>query len=148
MINKIIHAIVFTLFLCSPIAIAGNNLEDSLSFSLTDKREVITRDIDNKLLLRAVKSGNLGWDVEVHEKASNVHASNLLYHSQDWHGPYPSQIYAWHVANKYFPNERKLEIRGYLYEVKIILKDAIIEGQGSEARFVSGNVNIVWRRKL
>jgi hypothetical protein len=125
---------------------ADANQGKSLTFYITDKREVITHDIDKELLLRVVKRGDMGWDVEVNDK-SEAKASNLLYHSPNWHGPHPSQIYAWHIAENYFPNERMLEIRGHRYEVKIILTNTIIDGKSRDARFVSGKVNIVWKHK-
>jgi hypothetical protein len=116
-----------------------------------DKREVITRSIDKELLLRIERADRLaqepvGWDIQVVRKPFAVDSSNLLYHSVEWHGPYPSQVEAWHVARKYFPNERELEVRGYPYQVKIILINPIVAGDGSS--FVSGEIKIIWKRKL
>ena len=133
----------------------GLNLEatqkhgGSLTFDVADKREVITRSIDKQLLLRVEREDRLahepvGWDIQVVRKPFDVNSSNLLYHSREWHGPYPSQVDAWHVAKKYFPNERELDVRGYPYEVKIILVNPVITGDGSS--FVSGKIKIIWKR--
>jgi len=135
----------------------GFNLEatqkhgGSLTFDVRDKRELITRSIDKYLLLRVERADKLakepgGWDVQVVRKPFDVNSENLLYHSREWHGPYPSQVEAWHVARKYFPSERELEVRGYSYEVKIILINPVVAGDGSS--FVSGEIKIIWKRKL
>jgi hypothetical protein len=122
----------------------------SLRFALADKHAVITRRINKDLLLRlerwdSVGPENFGWDIQVVRKPFAEASSNLLYHSTEWHGPYPSQVCAWHVAKRYFPNERELAVRGYPYEVKIILVNPVVAGDGST--FVSGEINIVWKRK-
>lgn len=122
----------------------------SLTFDVGDKRELITRKIGKDLMLRVervdgVGQERFGWDVEVLQKPFDVNSSNLLYHSLEWHGPYPAQVYAWHVAKKYFPNERELEVRGYPYEVKIMLVNPVVTTDGSS--FVSGKIKIVWKRK-
>jgi hypothetical protein len=135
----------------------GLNLEatqkhaGSLTFDVRDEREVITRSIDKDLLLRVERANSLGqerfgWNVQVIRKPFDVNSSNLLYHSREWHGPCPSQIYAWHVAKKYFPNERELDVRGYPYQVKIILANPVVGADGSS--FVSGKIKIIWKRKL
>lgn len=145
--KKVICLILLSLFISSNL-VAANSPDESLSFSLTDSREVITNDINDVLLLRVIKdSSGVGWDVQVVKKPFDIKSQNLLYHSVDWHGPYPSQIYAWQGAEKFFPNERRLQIRGYSYDVKIILANAVIDGQGRNARFVSGNATILWKRK-
>jgi hypothetical protein len=145
------------LAILATILLSGLNLEatqkhaGSLTFDVKDEREVITRTIDKDLVLRveradSVAQKHFGWDIQVIRKPFNVNSSNLLYHSREWHGPYPSQVYAWHVAKKYFRNERELNVRGYPYEVKIILANPVVGGDGSS--FVSGKIKIIWKRKL
>lgn len=148
--KKIVCSVLLSsLLLISRNAVAENRPDESLSFSLTDKREIITHDISDDLLLRVIKDrSGAGWDVWVDKKPFDKKTPNLLYHSLDWHGPYPSQIYAWQIVEKYFPNERRLQIRGYPYDVIIVLTNAAIDGQGHDSRFVSGNVTISWERKL
>jgi len=124
----------------------------TLSFSVVDKRKVLIHDIDKILLLRIVKESsvkqeNFGWDVQVVRKPFDKTSSlNLLYHSVEWHGPYPSQVFAWHVADRYFRNERELEVRGYSYKLRIVLIKPVVEGTGPDTRFVSGTVKIFWQR--
>jgi hypothetical protein len=90
----------------------------------------------------------MGWNVQVTRKPIRQKSSwNLLFHSLQWHGPYPSEVYAWHVSEHYFANERTLDIRGYPYRVRIALVNPIVEGERSQARFKSGKVRISWRRK-
>ena len=122
----------------------------SLTFAVTAKHPVITRRINKDLLLRverwdSVGPENFGWDIQVVRKQFAEDSPNLLYHSTQWHGPYPSQVCAWHIAKKYFPNERELAVRGHPYDVKIILVNPVVAGEGPS--FVSGEIKIVWKRK-
>jgi hypothetical protein len=146
--RKVCIIYLITLLLVGSNAMAQLRSDESLSFNLTDKRDMITHDINGNILLRVIKDkSGLGWDVQVVKKPINLNSLNLLYHSLDWHGPYPSQIYAWHVAKKYFPNERYLQIRGYPYDVIISLTNASVDGYGNNLRFVSGSVTISWKRR-
>ena len=121
---------------------------NSFSFDVTDGRSAIYRDISKELALRVVKDG-MGWNVQVTRKPISQKSSwNLLYHSLEWHGPYPSQVYAWHITDRYFRNERTLDVRGYPYEVRIVLVKPVVECEGPGAQFNSGRVRIFWRRKL
>ena len=122
----------------------------SLTFDVADKQLAITRRITKDLLLRverwdSVAPENFGWDIQVVRKPFTENSTNLLYHSTQWHGPYPSQVCAWHVAKKYFSNERELEVRGYPYEVKIMLVNPVVASEGPS--FLSGKIKIVWKRK-
>lgn len=125
----------------------------ALTIDLTDKHPLITRDIGDNLLLRVVKvssarGGDFGWDIEVVRKPYDPDISeNLLYHSRQWHGPYPSQVEAWQVSQKYFPNERELGVRGYAVSVRISLVEPVVKGSGSEAQFTSGAVKISWEQR-
>jgi hypothetical protein len=118
----------------------------SFSFDLADSRTTIYRDIGKDLVLRAVKE-DVGWSIQVTRKPAGRESSwNLLFHSLRWHGPHPSDIYAWHVAERYYSNERMLAVRDYPYEVRIILMNPVVEGEGARAKFKSGRVKISWRR--
>ena len=117
---------------------------NSFSFDVLDSRRTIYRDISKNLVLRVVKD-DLGWNVQVTRKPITRKSNwNLLYHSLQWHGPYPSQVSAWHVARRYFPNERTLYVRGYPYEVRIALVNPVVE---AEDTFKSGRIKISWARK-
>lgn len=131
---------------------AKRKYEGTLSFSVTDRREVITRNIGGNLLLRVKRARSVtqeyfGWDVEVVRKPSDANSLNLLYHSTKWHGPYPSQVYAWHVGAMLFRDERELEVRGEPCLVKIVLVDPVVEGEGWDRRFISGKIKVTWKRK-
>jgi hypothetical protein len=118
----------------------------SFSFDVADSRGTIYHDIGNDLVLRAVKQ-DVGWSVQVTRKPAGRKSSwNLLFRSSRWHGPHPSDIYAWHVKERYFSNERVLAVRGYPYEVRVALINPLVEGEGPQARFKSGTVRISWRR--
>ena len=123
----------------------------SLSFGVTDKRKVITSSIDKNLLLRVVKENSvsqqdIGWSVEVVRTPYRRNSLNLLY-ERKVSGEHPSQVFAWHVAEKTFPNERALEVRGYPIKVRIELIEPVVVGEGADRRFVSGKIKISWERK-
>jgi hypothetical protein len=146
--RKILLTTIAFIFLLSFNVEAKQKSVNSFSFNVTDNRSTIYRDISKDLALRVVKD-EMGWSVQVTQKPVNQKSSwNLLYHSLKWHGPYPSEVYAWHITERYFLNERVLSVRGYPYEVHIILVNPVIEGEGSQARFKSGKVRISWRRKF
>ena len=120
---------------------------NSLTFDVADSRSIIYCDISRDLALRAVKE-EMGWSVQIARKPISEDSSwNLLYHSSNWHGPHPSEVYAWHVVDRYFQNERMLAVRDHPYEVRIVLVNPRVEGQGSQSRFRSGTIRIFWRRK-
>ena len=149
--KKALLAILAVLLLNGLNTEATQKRGGSLTFDVGDERKVITRSIDKHLLLRVVRvdsgtQGDFSRDIQVVRKPFHINSSNLLYHSREWHGPYPSQVDAWQVAKEYFPNERKLDVRGYPYEVKIILIDPVVAGD--EPSFVSGKIKIIWKRKL
>jgi hypothetical protein len=146
--RKIVLTAIVVSLLQNLIAEAKQKPANSFSFDLVDSRNVIYRDLNKDLVLRVVKD-EMGWNVKVTRKPINQQSSwNLLYHSLKWHGPYPSEVYAWHITERYFRNERTLNVRGYPYEVRIVLTNPMVEGEGSQARFKSGRVRISWRRKL
>src|ERR1700742_4608910 len=108
---------------------------NTLFFSLTDGRKVIVRSINRDLLLRVVKDSSVkqkdyGWMVQVVRKPYKNSSSNLLYHSRGTLGAHPSQVYAWHVSQKQFPNERALKVAGYPITVRIELLKPAVEGEG------------------
>jgi hypothetical protein len=122
-----------------------------LTFSLTDGRKVIARDMGRGLLLRVVKERSVsqehyGWRVEVVRKPYRRSSRNLLYHSRRTLGAHPSQVYAWHVTSAEFPNERALEVLGYPVTVRVTLINPVAEGAGADGRFVSGTIRITWER--
>src|SRR5262249_32413861 len=124
----------------------------SLSIELTDERSVITRRISRSLLLRLVKERTVdrehfGWNVEVVRVPYRPESDNLVCANASGKGPDPSMIYAWHVADRYYPNERELPVRGYAYVVKVALMNPRVLGNGPKAGFISGTLGVSWARQ-
>jgi hypothetical protein len=119
----------------------------TLTLDVMDARPEISRVIDDRLLLRLRSQGDHEWEAEVLQRPATQFPENLLYHSRQWHGPYPTQVFAWHVASRRFPDERWLCVRGNPYEVAIRLKDIATEGAGADARFVRGTIEVEWFRR-
>lgn len=131
---------------------AQNNQSNTLLIDVTSNQKLISRSIDKNLLLRVVKESsvsqkNFGWRLEVIRKPYSVNSANLVYHKKMATGSDPSQIYAWHISDNYFPNEREIKVRGYRLAVKIELINCHTEGSGPDARFISGKVKVSWRSK-
>ena len=118
---------------------AQQKFDGALSFDVTDSRRVITRGITEDLLLRVVKESSvrqehLGWTAEVVRKPYRRRSANLLYRRK-LSGAHPSQVFAWHVGARLFPDERVLNVRGYPYQVRIALLTPRVEGEGKDRRF-------------
>lgn len=119
-------------------------------FGVTDPREKFETQIDDRLLLRIVRMPHVrvkefGWTVEVVERPGDVGSPNLLYHSLAWHGPYPTDIMAWHEGERLFPRQRVLRMQGFPFEVRILLRDIATGGVGANKEFVSGTVEVSWQ---
>lgn len=148
---KRILIFLVVLFSFSSFTLAATEGDKTLSFPVTDQRKVITRSINPKLLLRVVKETgvnqkDLGWTVEVVRKPYRRSSRNLLY-QRKMAGEHPSQVFAWHVDEQVFPNERELDVKGHPVRIRIELINPEIEGDGPDRSFVSGEVKITWGRK-
>jgi len=122
----------------------------SFTIDLTDGRSVISRRISRTLLLRLVKarsveSENFGWDVEVVRAPYRRDSENLVYANAAGKGPDPSMVYAWHVADRFYPNVRVLPVRGSSYVVRLVLVNPRVNGSGPKAWFISGKLTVSWR---
>ena len=131
---------------------AKQKYRGALSFSVLDKRAIITHSIDEHLLLRvrrarSVSQEYFGWQVEAVRRPVKANSPDLLSPGRGWHGPYPSEVLAWHVGAHLFRDERELKVRGYPYVVRIALIDPVVAGEDSDRRFVSGRIRVSWRRK-
>jgi hypothetical protein len=144
-----------SLLVAALAAIAGpataRSAPNRLEIDVTDVRDVVTRRIDAGLVLRIVKTRSVtcddfGWDVEVVRVPEHAESPNLLYHNALGHGPDPSQVYAWHVAEGYYPNVREIPVRGQPYVVRVELAECRVRGRAVEACFVSGTLRVSWRR--
>jgi hypothetical protein len=123
----------------------------SVAVRISDSREVVTRKIARNLLLRIVKDRSVdcdryGWMVEVVRTPYHHDSPNLIYSNPGGHGADPSQVYAWHVAEQHFPNERKLKVEGFPYEISLALSDVSIRGQATAACFDAATLTVSWAR--
>jgi hypothetical protein len=114
-----------------------------LNLPLPSTSETVYVQIDEKFQLRAEPDQD-GWEIGVVTKLPQNFPSNLLYHSKKWHGPYPTQIYAWHLLKDYFPNTRWLCVSGQPIEVMLEIRDAKIKPDGESAVFESGQLHVEW----
>jgi hypothetical protein len=123
----------------------------TLRFDVTDPRETISREIDSTLLLRVVRIthsrvAHFGWEVQVAERRSGSAETNVLRRGIPSDGPHPSDVLAWLSRERHFPDDRRLPVPGYPYEIRIRLIDCRTTRVGEDTGFVSGSVEITWRR--
>ena len=119
----------------------------ALRFSVLDSTPSFERSIGPGLRIQVRNDPPLGWAVSVvSSRPSSKDPSNLLHHSRDWHGPHPSDVYAWSYASRFHSDERILSVFGRPYEVRIRLVDCRTSGAGEEAVFVDGSIEVAWRR--
>lgn len=150
--TKKMAVILFALFMSAGASAGAKQKQGrEVSFSVTDERKLITRSIDKDLLLRVVKERSVGqqhfgWSVEVVRKPYRRTARNLLIPAGVMHGAIPSQVFAWHVGGQEFPPVRELGVRGFPVKVRIELVNPVVEGDGPDKRFVSGEIKISWQR--
>jgi hypothetical protein len=125
--------IIFAFFVCNiSFAYAAPNI---LILPLPSTGEAVYVKINNEFQIRAVPDPD-GWEIGVIASPPRDFPINLLYHSNQWHGPYPTQIYAWHLLENHFPNTRWLCVSGQPIEVKLEIKNAKVKAEGESAIFV------------
>ena len=109
----------------------------------------VTQSISKKLTLtverRADADGIWSWEVAVRDGSKA--GENLLYHSSEWHGPYPTMIDAWIISDHYFPASNELAVRGYPWRVSIECVDCKTAGERTKEHFVSGTIRVRWRTR-
>jgi hypothetical protein len=123
----------------------------SVVVRISDPQEIVTRKIARNLLLRIVKDRSVdcdryGWQVEVVRTHYRAESPNLIYSNPSGHGADPSQVYAWHVAEQHFPNERKLRVAGFPYEITLALSDLDVRGRETQACFETATLTVSWER--
>ncbi|HEX8725117.1 MAG TPA: hypothetical protein VF737_07020 [Gemmatimonadaceae bacterium] len=118
----------------------------AVRFAVTDTTPLFEQPLGDSLLLRVQREGPLGWTVSVVRRGAGTDGRNLLYHSLEWHGPYPTDLFAWSFHERYFPDERLLPVYGYPYEVRVRLVDCRTAGSGATAVFTAGTVEVAWRQ--
>jgi hypothetical protein len=123
-----------------------------IRFPVTDTTRVFEHSLDSGLVISVFRQADadwrhMGWWVAVmRTPAPDDNSFNLLYHSRYWHGPYPTDLYAWHYGKTRFPNERILPVYGYPYELRVRCPGCKTAGQGQDAHFMEGIVEVGWRR--
>lgn len=151
--KKLIFIIFVSAIFCfAQIAVAKAQSANTLSIDLTDNRKLFTRNIGKNLLLRVVKDSSVSqehfcWNVEVVRKPFRKNSANLIYTNKTGTTADASQVCAWQVGDQYFPNERKIETRGYPFVIKISLVQPKTEVKEADSRFTSGRLEISWTRK-
>jgi hypothetical protein len=126
-------------------AFAANSQPDGMfDLPLPYRGDEIRKQINDKLVLVASPESDEGLEIEVVDPRGGPEAVNLLYHSEEWHGPYPTQVYAWHVAKGYFPNSRWVCVRGFAVEVHITLKHPKVSKVASVPVFQNGKLIVAW----
>ena len=107
-------------------------------------------DRDYRLTVRRFEDthGEPFWEVAL-RRASDTAYDNLLYHSTEWHGPYPVHVGAITISQGLFPGTRVLPgYRGAPYIVTVRLrKDIRIVGTDTNAVFRAGSFDVSWRPK-
>ena len=107
-------------------------------------------DRDYRLTVRRFedRKGEAFWEVAL-RRASDTSYDNLLYHSTEWHGPYPVHVGAITISQQRFPSTRVLPgYRGAPYVVTIRLRDDIrIAGSDTNAVFRAGSFEVSWKPK-
>lgn len=130
---------------------ADATLDRALRFDVTDPRKAITAKIASTLRLRAVRISHarvphFGWEVQVVEGPTDAAGTNVLRDRSFSGGPHPSDVLAWLSRRRYFSDERTLPVPGHPYEIRIRLIDCRTEQVGEDIGFVSGRVEVSWRR--
>lgn len=121
-----------------------------VQIDLTDERKIFETDFGANMVLRVIKDSSVqhrdfGWILEVNYKSAKRGAQNLIYSNPTGTTADKSQIYAWQVGSREFPNYRALTVKGQPQIVKVTLIDPKVEGEGENARFTSGKLKISWR---
>ena len=118
----------------------------AIRFSVTDTTALFERPLGSDLRIRVRREHPMGWVVTATSERPGDDPPNLLYHSPSWHGPYPTDVFAWSYRSRLFPDERVLPVRGHPYEVRIRLIDCRTSSTGDDATFESGTIEVSWRR--
>lgn len=146
---KKIQTALFLLVLVFSFQSSFAKMTGEIQIDLTDQRKVFETDFGTNLVLRvrkdsSVQNRDFGWILEVNYKSSKRDAKNLIYSNPTGTTADRSQVYAWQVGNREFPNYRVLTVKGRPQIIKVTLIDPKIEGEGENARFTSGKLKISW----
>lgn len=122
-----------------------------LSFPVVDTASVHEAKLGDRLVVRALHERDaagtsMGWYVAVHQLPVRAESRNLLYHSLAWHGPYPSDVFAWIHREHYYPDDRTLSVYGWPWDVRLVCRDCDVAGDSTRVHFVTGTLEIGVRR--
>ena len=118
-----------------------------LAFPVTDTASSHDAPLGGRLLLRLRRevdaSGTaMGWTAAVYRLPVRDASRNLLYHSLGWHGPYPTDLFAWIHGRAYYPDERLLPVYGEPWEIRLACRGCDTAGEGDRVHFTSGLVEV------
>jgi len=121
-----------------------------VSFPVTDTTASHVIPLGSALVLRVMQERtaagiSLGWYLTVEQQPVNATRRNLLYHSLAWHGPYPTDVFAWIHEEQYYPDDRTLNVYGWPYDVRVVCRKCAAEGEKGEAHFTAGTLVIAVR---
>lgn len=122
-----------------------------LAFAATDSQSVREAPLGTRLVVQVQRVAGasgmpMGWQAGVYARPVGPTRHNLLYHSRRWHGPYPTDLFAWSHRRAYFPDDRTLPVHGWPYDVRLVCRGCATEGDSTLAHFTAGTVEIGWRR--
>lgn len=149
--RKIIYIALFSVVFFVGKSVNAQTDSGKFTIDLTGKQKVYTQSINKDLLLRVVKDSSVknkdfGWIVEVVKKPYRRNSRNLIYQNKTGNTADLSQVYAWHIGNDEFSNQRKLKVEGYPLTVKINLINPKTKGENENSKFVSGKLQISWKK--
>ncbi len=122
-----------------------------LRFAVTDTMPLLERALGQALLVQVRREVDAhgspgGWYISVVRQPAGPQRTNLLYQSLSWHGPYPTDLFAWIHEERYSPDERILPVYDYPYELRLRCAGCETVKTASGVRFSAGMVEVGWRR--
>jgi hypothetical protein len=129
----------------------SSNYQLLLRFPVTDTTPLFERPLGRALLVqvrREVDAQNVagGWYIAVVRQPARAESRNLLFHSWAWHGPYPTDLFAWIHEECYYPDERILPVYDYPYELRLRCEACVTAKTARGVEFTEGTVAVGARR--
>ena len=130
---------------------AQSGFQVVLQFSATDVRAEFSVPLSRDVVLEIrrtvdAQGRHMGWDLSARDQRLPG-SPNFFYDCLCGHGPRPHDYYAWHFVSQLYPHERRLPVYGYPLEVRVRCPDCQAIGtDGTDARFVEGNIEVSVRR--
>jgi hypothetical protein len=122
-----------------------------LRFPVTDTTSLFERVLSRALLVQVRREVDAhgvagGWYIAVIRQPTGPESRNLLDHSWAWHGPYPTDLFAWIHEEGYDPDERILPVYDYPYELRLRCEACVTAKTIRGVEFTTGMVEVGWRR--